>query len=653
MYSGGLVIHPVHYMGAMDVNHQYYNTFDQISHSYMYILGISAFFHDSAAALIEDGHVIAAAQEERFSRIKHDDGFPVHAIQFCLDFASISIDDLECIVFYDKPFLKFERLLETYLAYSPRGLVSFIKAMPLWLKKKIFIKKLIRDELKTLTGKDAGKIKILFTEHHLAHAASAYYPSSFEESAIVTIDGVGEWATTSILKAEKNKLTILKEIRFPHSIGLLYSAFTYFLGFRVNSGEYKLMGLAPYGIADSAETKRFISIIKERICTVYDDGSIYLNQDYFTYATGLKMVDKKRWEDLFGMRLRAHEDPITQQHGNLALAIQLITEEMVIKIAREAKKLTGSDNLCMAGGVALNCVANGKLRQAGLFRNIYIQPAAGDAGGSLGAALAAYHLYYKKEKSKPPFYDGMQGTYLGPSYSNLEIAGICKGLKIVSTLESDDKVIQKTALLLKQGNIVGWFQGRMEFGPRALGNRSILADPRDPAMQKKLNLKIKFRESFRPFAPAIPIEYSNKYFEPGGVSPYMLFVQNIQKHWRKELPDNYIALDPEEKLSIDRSDLPAITHVDCSARIQTVHEETNPRFRELLLAFYKESGCPVLVNTSFNVRGEPIVCTPGEAIRCFMETEMDVLVLNNHVLLKKEQTVKGFGSARQNRPHAD
>ncbi len=614
----------------------------------MYILGISAFFHDSAAALIEDGRTIAAAQEERFSRIKHDDGFPVQAIRFCLEFASLSIDNLDCVVFYDKPFLKFERLLDTYLAYSPKGLLSFIKAMPLWLKKKIFIKKIIRDELKKLTGQESGKIKILFTEHHLSHAASAYYPSSFEEAAVITIDGVGEWATTSILKAEKNNLTVLKEIRFPHSLGLLYSAFTYFLGFRVNSGEYKLMGLAPYGVAHLEETKHFISIIKEKLCTLFDDGSIFLNPGYFTFATGSKMLDREKWERLFGIRLRKPEDPLTLRHGNLALAIQSVIEECVINIAREAKKLTGSENLCMAGGVALNGVANGKLQRSNLFSQIYIQPAAGDAGGAVGAALAAYHLYYGKQKINCAFYDGMNGAYLGPSFSENEVIHICKKFKIKFHPESDDGVIQKTASLLQEGNIVGWFQGRMEFGPRALGNRSILADPRDGHMQKKLNLKIKFRESFRPFAPAIPIEYLNDYFEQTGISPYMLFVNDIQTRWRISLTENFETLAPEDKLSVKRSELPAITHVDFSARIQTVHQETNPRFHQLLMAFQKLSGCPVLVNTSFNVRGEPIVCTPAEAIHCFMHTEMDVLVLNNLMIFKNEQTEKGFVSAQNN-----
>jgi carbamoyltransferase len=619
----------------------------------MYILGISAFFHDSAAALIENGQTVAAAQEERFSRIKHDDGFPVQAIGFCLDFASLSLNDLECVVFYDKPFLKFERLLDTYLSYSPKGLMSFIKAMPLWLKKKIFIKKIIRDELRKLTGKNTRDVKILFTEHHLSHAASAYYPSSFEESAIVTIDGVGEWATTSIFKAEKNSLTVLKEVRFPHSVGLLYSAFTYFLGFRVNSGEYKLMGLAPYGVADSEETQHFTTIIKEKLCTVFDDGSIFLNPDYFTYATGLKMLDKLKWERLFDLSLRKPEDPITTRHGNLALAIQQVTEECVLKIAAEAKKITGSGNLCMAGGVALNGVANGKLQCSGLFKNIYIQPAAGDAGGAVGAALAAYHMYYDKQKTTPAFYDAMNGAYLGPSFSNREITRLCQKLKIVAHLETDVEIIEKTALLLQEGQIVGWFQGRMEFGPRALGNRSILADPRNPKMQKELNLKIKFRENFRPFAPAIPIEYLHEYFEQPGVSPYMLFVDGLLTRWRKTLPENYFSLSPEEKLLIKRSDLPAITHVDFSARVQTVHRETNPRFHQLLISFQKLTGCPILVNTSFNVRGEPIVCTPEQAINCFKHTGIDVLILNNVMILKKEQTDDGLFSEKQNRTYVD
>ncbi len=603
----------------------------------MYILGISAFFHDSAAALIEDGRIIAAAQEERFSRIKHDDDFPVQAIRFCLDFASISINDLDSVVFYEKSFLKFERLLDTYLAYSPKGLVSFIKAMPLWLKKKIFVKKIIRDELKKLTGQETGNLKILFTEHHLSHAASAYYPSSFDEAAVVTIDGVGEWATTSIFKAENNHMTVVKEIRFPHSLGLLYSAFTFFLGFRVNSGEYKLMGLAPYGDADSEETKKFVTIIKEKICTLFEDGSIFLNPDYFTYATGLKMLDGIKWERLFGMRQRKPEDPLTVQHGNLALAIQLVTEECVMSISREAKKITGSDHLCMAGGVALNGVANGKLQRSGLFKHIYIQPAAGDAGGAIGAALAAYHLYYDNNKIKHAFYDGMNGAFLGPSFSDREINSVSKKFKLTFRRETDDEIIQQTAQLLNEGNVVGWFQGRMEYGPRALGNRSILADPRDEAMQKKLNLKIKFRESFRPFAPAIPIEYLDDYFEQPGISPYMLFVHGIRTRWRTALPENYSTLSPEDKLPVNRSILPAITHVDYSARIQTVHPETNPRFHQLLTAFQKLTGCPVLVNTSFNVRGEPIVCMPEEAIHCFMHTDMDVLVINNFMILKKEQ----------------
>ncbi len=486
----------------------------------MYILGVSAFYHDAAAALIQDGNIIAAAQEERFSRIKHDERFPVNAVKCCLDIGAISMDDIEYVVFYDKPFLKFERLLETYLAFAPRGLRSFIKAMPLWLKQKLYLKKVIRQSLESISGRKNKKLKILFTEHHLSHAASAYFPSPFDECAIVSIDGVGEWATTSICRGNKNDITVIKEVHFPHSVGLLYSAFTFFLGFQVNSGEYKLMGLAPYGNQAAEETKHFIGTIKEHICKIFDDGSIFLNQDFFTYATGMKMVDEKQWEKLFGLKKRKADSSIAQTHCNLALAIQHVTEEIVTKIVLEAKKLTGSDNLCLAGGVALNCVINGKLQHSGIFKNIYIQPAAGDAGGSVGAALAAHHIYFGNEKIRHQSYDGMNGSFLGPEFHSAEIIKICRGEKIVYELLTDESILQKTAALLQEGNIVGWFQGRMEFGPRALGNRSILADPGDPEMQKKLNLKIKFRESFRPFAPAIPIELVDQYFELSQSSPY-------------------------------------------------------------------------------------------------------------------------------------
>ncbi len=603
----------------------------------MYILGISAFYHDAAAALTHDGNIIAAVQEERFSRIKHDERFPVNAVKSCLDIGCITMDDIEYVVFYDKPFLKFERLLETYLAFAPRGLRSFIKAMPVWLKQKLYLKKVIRQSLESITGRANKRLKILFTEHHLSHAASAYFPSPFDESAIVSIDGVGEWATTSICRGIKNDITVIKEVHFPHSVGLLYSAFTFFLGFQVNSGEYKLMGLAPYGNPEAEETRHFVGTIKEQICKIFDDGSIYLNQDYFTYATGLKMVDEKKWERLFGLKMRTADSRITQAHCNLAMAIQQVTEEIVTKIVLEAKKMTGSDNLCLAGGVALNCVINGKLQQSGIFKNIYVQPAAGDAGGSVGAALAAHHIYFGKEKIRMLSYDGMNGSFLGPQFHSAEILKICRGKKIVYELLTDESILQKTASLLQEGNIVGWFQGRMEFGPRALGNRSILADPGDPDMQKKLNLMIKFRESFRPFAPAIPIELVDQYFELNQFSPYMLFVHQLRTKWRKKLPENYSAFNPEEKLQVERSVLPAITHVDFSSRIQTVHQETNPRLWHLLMAFQNLTGYPVLVNTSFNVRDEPIVCSPAEAIDCFMKTEMDVLVLDNILILKKDQ----------------
>lgn len=594
----------------------------------MYILGISAYYHDAAATLLHDGVIVAAAQEERFTRIKHDPRFPVNAIRYCLDSASISIDDLEAVVFYDKPFLKFERLLETYLRFSPKGLRSFLKAMPVWMKEKIFIKKEIRDKLKHLGEYNGKKLKLLFTPHHLSHAASAYYPSSFNESAILTIDGVGEWATSSICKAADNKITIIKEMRFPDSIGLLYSSFTYYLGFKVNSGEYKLMGLAPYGDKKSEQTSRFIDIIKNTLVIIFEDGSVKLNQKYFSYTTGMRMVDDNIWQALFGFPRRLPADPVVQHHSDLALAIQMITEECVTKMAKEAKRLTGSDNLCMAGGVALNCVANGKIKEDRIFSNIYVQPAAGDAGGSTGAALAGYHIFYNNPKIGPGYFDGMSGSYLGPEFTDDEIATACKKLKVVVTRFDD--AIEKAATFLADQKVVGWFQGRMEFGPRALGNRSILADPRDPGMQKKLNLKIKFRESFRPFAPAVLSGSVGDYFETNEPNPYMMFVHKAK--------DN---------------SLPAVTHVDGTARIQTVHEETNPKFHKLISAFKKITGCAVLVNTSFNVRGEPIACTPEDAIRCFMNTEMDVLVMNDYLLLKSEQSEEGFVATKREIKHND
>jgi len=598
----------------------------------MYILGISAFYHDAAAALIKDGKIIAAVQEERFSRIKHDESFPVQSIKYCLEAGNITAADLDAVVFYEKPFLKFERLLETYLAFAPKGLVSFLKAIPVWSKKKLFIKKIIKDELQKLCEGAAPAYKILFTEHHLSHASSAYFTSPFSESAVLTIDAVGESATTSIFQVTDNKHTCLREMNFPHSIGLLYSAFTYFLGFKVNSGEYKLMGLAPYGESNADETIRFKKIIAEKLCTVYDDGSVFLNQQYFNYTTGLTMVKDDQWKNLFGIAKRTETDEINSSHCNLAYAIQSITEEIVLKLAVEAKKITRSENLCMAGGVALNCVANGKLLEAGIFKNIYIQPAAGDAGAAIGAALAAYHIFY--ENDKPVEAVDMQGTYLGPAFSNEAIEKVLKEYHATFTSYEENSLYDKVAAFIDEGNITGWFNGRMEFGPRALGNRSIIADPRNPGMQQKLNLKIKYRESFRPFAPAVKIERAQEYFNMNTASPYMLFVHRLKDFI---IPVNQHSLNYDKKLAAVKSPLPAITHVDGTARVQTVSSESNPAFYKLLSAFEKRTGCAVLINTSFNKRGEPIVCCPEDALRCFMNTEMDVLVMNDFVLRKSEQ----------------
>lgn len=604
----------------------------------MNILGISAFYHDSAAALIENGDITAAAQEERFTRIKQDAGFPTHAVKYCLDYAGLELNQIDAIVFYDKPLLKFERLLETYYGYSPRGLKSFLVAIPVWLKEKMFLKKLIYDELKNIGGFDKKRTKLLFPEHHMSHAASAFYPSPYEEAAILTIDGVGEWATASISHGKGREIKMHKELHFPHSLGLLYSAFTYYTGFRVNSGEYKLMGLAPYGDANSANVKHFVDIIKKELVEIADDGSIWLNQKYFNYATGLRMTKDKRWEKLFGFPPRKSESDLEQHHCDLALAIQIVTEEVVLKMAAEAKRLTGSENLCMAGGVALNCVANGKLQNSGMFKNIFIQPAAGDAGGALGAALATHYAYYKNERQVPEGMDAMKGAYLGPAFSEKDTKKMMKKYRAVAhEIEDFDTLTKKTAQLLSQGNVVGWFQGRMEFGPRALGNRSILGDPRNPEMQKKLNLKIKFREGFRPFAPSANSEYAHEYFEMKSASPYMLLVQNVVKERLKPLPENYSSLPLMDKLYFLRSDLPSVTHIDYSARIQTVHKETNEKYWKLIEAFRQETGYAVVVNTSFNVRGEPIICTPEDAYKCFMRTDMDFLVIGSSLFDKKQQ----------------
>ena len=605
----------------------------------MYILGISAFYHDSAAALLKDGEIIAAAHEERFTRIKHDPDFPKKAVEYCLKEAGIKLADVEALVFYDKPLLKFERLLETYYAFAPRGVRSFLMSMPVWLKEKMFLKKLIRDELKTLGDYDRNKLKLLFPDHHLSHAASAYYASPYEDAAILTIDGVGEWATASIAHGQGKDITVLKELHFPHSVGLLYSAFTYFLGFKVNSGEYKLMGLAPYGDPTSPDINRYVNIIKTSICQVYDDGSLWLNQDVFDYATGLYMVKDDAWEKLFGFPVRKAETSLEQYHCNLGLAIQRVTEEIVLKMAQEAKRLTGSPNITLAGGVALNCVANGKLLKSGIFENMFIQPAAGDAGGALGAAYAAYHIYYGQERiDLQGRMDAMKGSYLGPEASNFEIEETAKRFNAVYTYYDDfERLAEDTAKILADGNVVGWHQGRMEWGPRALGNRSIIADARNPEMQKRLNLKIKYREGFRPFAPSVLAEDETEYFDVATPSPYMLLIADVVEKRRNALPPNYHAQSFKDKLYFLRSDLPSITHLDYSARLQTVHKEINPRYYGLIAAFKRLTGYGVIVNTSFNVRGEPVVCTPEDSYRCFMRTEMDVLVVGNFLFEKAKQ----------------
>ncbi len=603
----------------------------------MKILGISAYYHDSAAALVIDGKIISAAQEERFTRKKHTADFPINAIKYCLYNSGLSIDDLDAIVFYDKPFLKFERLLETYFAFAPKGLISFLKAMPVWISEKLFLKKRIKDELKNIENYDSKKLKLLFTEHHLSHAASAFYPSPFKEAAILTIDGVGEWCTSSIGIGTDNQIEFLKEQHFPHSVGLLYSAFTYYLGFKVNSGEYKLMGLAPYGQKNSDQVNHYITIIKTHLVDIKNDGSIFLNQKYYNYAVGLTMVNNKKWEYLFGLKKRFENDDITQQHCNLALAIQLVTEEVVIKLAHETKRLTNSENLCLAGGVALNCVANTALKQANIFKNIYVQPAAGDAGGSLGAALATYYIYYNKPRQITND-NPLKSSYLGPEYKDFEIEEMCNKYNAVYEKISDDYLYKNVAQLISDGNIVGWFQGRMEFGPRALGNRSILADPRNNEMQKKINLKIKFREGFRPFAPSVLEDKAHLFFDIKNEKlPYMLFTAQINDTLKNEIPNNYHQLSMWEKLYYKRSQLPAITHVDFSARLQTVSKETNSKFYQLISEFENLTKIPVLINTSFNVRGEPIVCEPSHAYSCFMATDMDVLVINNFVFLKSFQ----------------
>lgn len=603
----------------------------------MNIIGVSAFYHDSAAALCVNGEIIAAAQEERFTRKKHDATFPSNAIQYCLKESGLDLTEVDAIVFYDKPLLKFERLLETYYAFSPKGLKSFMTSMPIWLKEKLFLKREIRSELKHLGKVNWKKTKLLFPEHHLSHAASAFYPSGFESAAILTIDGVGEWATASICHGKGKDITVLKELHFPHSLGLLYSAFTYFLGFKVNSGEYKLMGLAPYGNRESEQTRKFVDLIKTQLVEIKEDGSIWLNQEFFNYATGLKMTDNVKMAAIFGIEKREPETDFTQEHCNLALAIQLVTEEVVLKMSQEAKRLTGENNLCLAGGVALNCVANGHLERAQLFEKIFIQPAAGDAGGAIGGALAGSYIYFNEERKTQTEFDSTKGSYLGPAPSENEIEDLKIDFGAVFESYPETELSSKLASLLSNGNIVGRMSGKMEFGPRALGNRSILADSRNEEMQLKLNLKIKYRESFRPFAPAVLAEEVSEYFETDKSSPYMLLVHDVAQKHLKTLPENYANLSMKDKLYVHRSSLPSITHVDGSARIQTVHTETNASFHDLLSEFKEQTGVGVLINTSFNVRGEPIVCTPEDAYRCFMRTEMDVLVINNSIFMKADQ----------------
>ncbi len=595
-----------------------------------YIIGIAAYYHDSAAALICDGEVIAAAQEERFTRKKHDPAFPTNAIKYCMKEAGITHEDVEHIVFYDKPLLKFERLLETYLSYAPMGFRSFLTAIPIWLKDKLFLKKTLKRELSSLFGITEKEIpSLLFTEHHQSHAASAFYPSPYEKAAVLCLDGVGEWATTSMWLGDGNKLTPQWEIDFPHSLGLLYSAFTYYTGFRVNSGEYKLMGLAPYG------EPKYVDLILENLIDLKEDGTFRLNMKYFNYATGLTMTNKK-FADLFGSPAREAESELTQKEMDIARSIQWVTEEVVLRLARTVHKETGMDYLCLAGGVALNCVSNGRLLREGPFKEIWIQPAAGDAGGAIGAALSVYHEYQEKPRTlQVP--DATKGSYLGPSFSNDQIKTYLDkvGAKYVEL--EDDALMPKLAEVMEGEKVVGWFQGRMEFGPRSLGARSIIGDARSTKMQTTMNLKIKYRESFRPFAPVVKFDKVSDWFEHTGPSPYMLIVAPVKEDKRTKMSTEQDKLFGIDKLNIPRSQIPAVTHVDYSARVQTVHPETNPRFYHLLDAFEEQTGCPVLVNTSFNVRGEPIVNTPEDAYRCFMRTEMDFLVMENILVDKTTQ----------------
>ena len=599
----------------------------------MKVLGISAFYHDSATALISDGEIVAAAQEERFTRKKHDAAFPSHAMKYCLEAGGITLDGVDHIAFYDKPLLKFERLLETYLAFAPRGFKSFSMAIPLWLKEKLFLKDSLTKELELSGTRKDVATRLLFTEHHLSHAASAFFASPFDEAAVLTLDGVGEWATTSLAQGKGNSLEVMREIHFPHSLGLLYAAFTYYTGFKVNSGEYKVMGLAPYG------EPRFASLIYQHLIDLKPDGSFRLDLDYFDYCTGLTMTNA-RFDALFGGPPRRPEAPLTQREMDLAASIQAVTEEVVLRLTRSIAKSTGLKKLCLAGGVALNCVANGKVLRDGAFEDIWIQPAAGDAGGAVGAALATYHMYKGQPRApRNGVGDLMKGSYLGPSYAQKECEERLHAAGARFTSMDDGATVAACAAALADGKAVGWFQGRMEFGPRALGARSILGDPRSPTMQSVLNLKVKHRESFRPFAPSVVSERAAEWFDLDRDSPYMMLVADVVKERRREMTAEEKALFGIQKLNIPRSQIPAVTHVDYSARVQTVHAKTNPRFHALITKFEALTGCPVVVNTSFNVRGEPIVCTPEDAFRCFMGTGMDMLVVENCVLKKEEQNM--------------
>jgi carbamoyltransferase len=595
----------------------------------MRVLGVSAFYHDSAAALVEDGRIVAAAQEERFTRRKHDPSFPENAINYCLAEANVKFDGLDRIVFYDKPFLKFERLLETYLSFAPRGFRSFQMAMPLWLREKLFQKSLLRKEFEKLGEGSELKDRLLFCEHHLSHAASAFYPSPYENAAVITMDGVGEWATTSAAMGAGNKLEILQEIHFPHSLGLLYSAFTYYTGFKVNSGEYKVMGLAPYG------QPKYAQRILDNVIDLKPDGSFRLDMSYFDYCTGLTMTNG-RFAELFGEPVRGPEKLLTDFHMDIAASIQAVLDEAELRLTRSVAKQTGASNLCLAGGVALNCVANGKVLRDGRFKNIWIQPAAGDAGGAVGAALAGFHLYAGQPRQTNGT-DGMSGALLGPHFTQAEIERRLAAAGARFTVVTEPEMIEKTAAALAAQQAVGWFQGRMEFGPRSLGARSILGDPRSPTMQKTLNLKVKYRESFRPFAPSVLREDVADWFELDSDSPYMLIVADVQKDKRRAMTEQEQALFGIDKLNVARSTIPAVTHVDFSGRIQTVDADRNPLFHRLITKFKTNTGCPVLINTSFNVRGEPIVCTPEDAFRCFMGNELDLLVVGNCILEKSAQ----------------